>query len=62
LPSRVGCLLGLERSFTSPHDDDPPRTGFAWRNHGVHVTLHAFESLNVAEPQNTAELRYQIWK
>lgn len=30
--------------------------------YGVHVTLHAFESLNVADPQNTAELRYQIWK
>lgn len=38
---------------------DPSSTPVAY---GVHVTLHAFESLNVADPQNTAELRYQIWK
>ena len=56
LPNGIGYPSGLVRGFTSRHDD-PPRAGFAWRNHGVHSTTTPFVRLVVAGVQKLAAFR-----
>ena len=41
--------------------NDPPRTGFAWRNHGTHVNVRPCVRSKLPPPHRDGIERYQHW-